>query len=80
MGTILLYGTNLAVNLRLNMGTILLYGTNLAVNTFLAFNLRPNFCFAIINIFQTVLSANFFSFLLQNYPLSKVRIKSSKKH
>ena len=32
MGTILLYGTNLAVNLRLNVGTILIYGTNLAVN------------------------------------------------
>ena len=32
MGTVLLYGTNLAVNLRLNMGTVVLYGTNLADN------------------------------------------------
>ena len=29
---VLLYNTNLAVNLRLNWVTILLYGTNLAVN------------------------------------------------
>ena len=54
MGSILLYGTHLAINLRLNMGTVLLYGTNLAVNlrlnmgavllygTNLAVNLRLN--------------------------------------
>ena len=54
MGTFLLYGINLAVNLRLNMGTVLLYGTNLAVDlrlnmgtfllygTNLAVNLRLN--------------------------------------
>ena len=35
MGTVLLYGTNLAVNLRLNMGAFLLYDTNLAVNLLL---------------------------------------------
>ena len=75
MGTILLYGTNLAVNLRLNMGSILLDGTNLAVNlrlnmgtvllygTNLAVNLRLNFLFYNKHFFQTVLSANFFSIL-----------------
>ena len=30
-GSRILYGTNLAVNLRLNRGSVILYGTNLAV-------------------------------------------------